>query len=448
MTKGKMKLGFLLEGAGRSAADWRHPAMPPFAGTNFQRHKEQTLIAEAAKADLVFFADTLFIDANSPPHRMDHFEAVTIMAALASVTSHIGLIGTISSTFTEPFNLARQVLSLDHISGGRAGWNLVTTDPKGPGANYGRAEEIAHKARFELADEYLTVVEGLWDSFEDDALVQDRENDVFLDPNKLHTLDHKGAFLQVKGPLNIHRSRQGRPVVFTATQSEDGKAFASRRVDCIFCQSNSLAEAQAYYEDVKSRGAAVGRDRTQLAIMPGIKPLVAATQEEAERLYSEREMEIGIQGALKYLGRFFKNYDFSGHDLDAPFPAHLLDEFIESVQGDILRMKKAVEEDNVTLREMARRFGLPKGTFVGTPEYVADLMQQWFENDACDGFVIGETLPGQFQIFTDTVVPILQARGLFRTEYEGSTLRESLGIAPPENVFVRDRAERGEEAVV
>lgn len=436
-----MKLGFLLEGAGRSAADWRHPDMPPLAGTNFERHKEQALIAEDAKADLVFFADTLFIDANSPPHRITHFEAVTIMSALASVTSHIGLIGTISSTFTEPYNLARQMLSLDHISGGRAGWNLVTTDPKGPGANYGRSEEIAHNLRFKIADEYLTVIEGLWDSFEDDALVQDRENDIFMDPSKLHTLNHKGEFLSVKGPLNIHRSQQGRPVVFTATQSEDGKAFASRRVDCIFCQSNSKGEAQAFYADVKTRAEAAGRDRTQLAIMPGIKPLVAETQEEAERLYVEREMEIGIDGALKYLGRFFKNYDFSGHDLDAPFPAHLLDEFIESVQGDILRMKKAVEEDDVTLREMARRFGLPKGTFVGTPDFVADLMQEWFEADACDGFVIGETLPGQFRKFTDTVVPILQARGILKTEYPGTTLRESLGLKRPENIFVAGQAQ-------
>lgn len=430
-----MKIGLFLEGSGRNNSEWRHPEMPLFAGTHFGRHKEQTLIAEQAKFDLAFIADTLFAGANVPVHFMNRFEAVSAMAALASVTSRIGLVSTISTTFTEPYNLARQILSIDHISGGRAGWNLVTTDPKGAGDNFGLEKAISHEERFKIAKEYLDVIEGLWDSYEDDALVQDKDHNIFLDPTKLHTMDHRGQYFRVKGPLNICRSPQGRPVVFTATSSDDGKSFAGRRVDAVFTVGD-ISQNQALYREVKALAAEAGRASSQVLIMPGVRPIIAATTKKAQEIEREQRRQVGHDGAFRFLRRYFADYDLGKHNLSDPFPKHLFEEN-ESYQGDVRRMAKAVEEENLTVGEFVERFGYPPSIFVGSPEKVASEMQRWFETEACDGFMYAECLPGQLRLFADNVVPILQEMGVFRTEYEGTTLREHLGLDRPQNVHLR-----------
>ncbi|MGY3611018.1 MULTISPECIES: LLM class flavin-dependent oxidoreductase [unclassified Bradyrhizobium] len=435
MSKKQMKLGLLLEGSGRSNAEWRHPAMPRNAGTHFGRHKELTLLAEQGKFDVAFLPDTLYVTPQVSHSYVNRFEAVTGMAALAAVTSRIGLVATVSTTYSEPFNVARQILSIDHISDGRAGWNLVTGDPQGEAENFGPAKLVSHEERYRMAEEFLQVVEGLWDSFEDDALVQDKEKNIFLDPTKLHTLNHHGQFFNVKGPINARRSVQGRPVVFTATSSESGKSFSGRCVNGVFTIGD-IAQNQALTRDIKSAAKLAGRDPSQVLIMAGIRPVIADTMEEAEAIDLETRRLIGHEGAFRFLRRYFLHYDLSRHGLDEPFPADLAGK-TEGYQGDVGRMIKIAEEEKLTVRQFVERFGYPKTGWVGTPERIADELQKWFENGACDGFMVGEFLPGQLRNFVEKVVPILQERGLSRKEYEGSTLREHLGLHRPENMFVR-----------
>jgi FMN-dependent oxidoreductase (nitrilotriacetate monooxygenase family) len=306
-----------------------HPGMPPYPGTHFEKHKEQALIAESFKADFFFVADTLWADAGSPPHRLDRFEAMTLLAAIAAVTTHIGLVGTLSTTYCEPFNIARQVLSLDHISNGRAGWNLVTTDPKGSSDNYGRFHGISHGERYAIGAEAYQVVTGLWDSFEDDALPQDKENGVFLIPEKLHTLDHKGKYFESKGPLNLHRSPQGRPIVFTATASDDGLAFAARYIDCVFTPgSYGIGVNQDFYRKLKAKAVEYGRGPREVSILPGCTPLIAPTREAAQAIQEARRQQIGVQGAINYLSGSFHGFDLERgrrvqrqHDAYAPHRA-------------------------------------------------------------------------------------------------------------------------------
>jgi FMN-dependent oxidoreductase (nitrilotriacetate monooxygenase family) len=440
MTNGFMKLGLMPEGGGRTGTDWMHPGMPPFPGTNFAKHKEQALIAESFKADFFFVADTLWADEVSPPHRLDRFEAMTLLAAIASVTTHIGLVGTLSTTYSEPFNIARQVLSLDHLSGGRAGWNLVTTDPKGSSDNYGKFQAVSHTERYAIGAEAYAVVTGLWDSFEDDALPQDREKGVFLLPDKLHALNHKGKYFESKGPLNLHRSVQGRPVVFTATASDDGLAFAARYVDCVFTPgSYGLGVNQDFYRKLKAKAVEYGRDPDSVSILPGCMPLIAPTREAAQAIQEARRREIGVEGAIKYLSGSFHGFDLRKYELDAPFPLGAIEKVAEGFKGNMMHMLRIAREESLTLRQFAMRFGFPKDNYVGTAEDVADEMQEWFEGKACDGFMLVESQPGQLRMFADHVAPILRERGLLRRDYAGTTLRENLGLARPENQFAAAR---------
>ena len=440
MMNGYMKLGLMPEGAGRTGSDWLDPGMPPYPGTNFQKHKEQALIAEEFKADFFFVADTLWADEVSPPHRLDRFEATTLLAAIAAVTTHIGLIGTMSTTFCEPFNIARSILSLDHISGGRAGWNLVTTDPKGSSDNYGRFQAVSHRERYEIGEEAYRVVTGLWDSFEDDALPQDKGRGVFLLPGKLHALNHKGKYFESKGPLNLHRSRQGRPIVFSATASDEGIDFAARFIDCVFTPgSYGLGANQEFYRKLKARAAAYGRDPGSVAILPSCAPLIAPTRAAAQAAQAARRETIGIEGAIRYLSGSFHGFDLRPYGLDDPFPLQAIERVAEGFKGDMTRMLRAAREDSLTVRQFVMRFGFPKDHFVGTAEEIADEMQEWLEGEACDGFMLVEAQPGQLRLFADGVAPILRDRGLLRREYAGATLRENLGLPRPENQFVTAR---------
>ena len=389
-------------------------------------------MAEKGKFHFLFVADSLSINEKSSPHYLNRFEPITILSALAAVTSKIGLVGTLTVSYSEPFNVARQFASLDHISGGRAGWNVVTSWLGETAANFSKTEHPAHDVRYRIAAEYLDVVQGLWDSWEDDAHVADKKSGVFVDSDKLHALNHKGEFFQVRGPLNIKRSPQGQPVIFQAGASEDGKNFAAKRAEAIFCGPADIEEAQKYYRDVKARARGFGRDESRLSILPGIAPIIGLDAADAEAKYAELAALHTIETGLGLLARAFNDHDFSRYDLDGPFP-DVGQIGWNSQQSMSQRIIKTVREENLTLRQAAQRLSTPKGDFVGTAEQVADKLQHWFETGAADGFVVFEPLPGQLQRFVEQVVPILQQRGIFHQDYEGDTFRESLDLPFPTN---------------
>lgn len=433
MTKRRqLKLGAMLHGVGSSTSLWRHPDIPSDASVNFGVYKRWVEQAEAGKFDLAFIADGLYINEKSIPHFLNRFEPITILSALASVSTHIGLVGTLSTSYSEPFTVARQFGSLDVISGGRAGWNVVTSPLEGSALNYGKKEHPDHAKRYRIATEYLEVTRGLWDSWEDDAFVRDKEAGVFFDPAKMHALDHEGEFFSVKGPLNIARSKQGRPVIFQAGASEVGRNYAAKEADAIFTGHETIGEAVAFYQDVKRRAAGFGRNPDEILIFPGIGPVIGATEEEAERKYQEVVDLVSPENALLYLGRFFEHHDFSQYELDAPFP-ELGDLGRNSFQSSTDRIKAQAKEKGLTLRQVALSVATPRPTFIGTPEQVADRVQEWFEAGAADGFMVGTSVPRGLEDFIEHVVPILQERGLFRTEYESDTLRGNLGLPVPAN---------------
>lgn len=414
---------------------WRHPDAQPDASVNIELYKKWVRKAEAGKFDLIFIADGLYINEKSIPHFLNRFEPITILSALAAVSTHIGLVGTLSTSYSEPFTVARQFASLDAISGGRAGWNVVTSPLEGSALNYGKSHP-EHDLRYKIAEEYLDVTKGLWDSWEDDAFVRDKESGVFFDPEKLHTLNHQGEFFSVRGPLNIARSRQGQPVIFQAGASEVGKNYAAKVADAIFAGQENLEDAVRFYKEVKERAASHGRSPDEVLIFPGIGPIIGSTEEEAERKYQEVADLVTIETALDYLGRFFEHHDFSQYPLDEPFP-DLGDLGKNSFQSGTDKIKQEAKEKNLTLRQVALQAATPKGRFVGTPEKVADLIQEYFEAGAVDGFMLSAAVPNGLEDFVDHVVPILQERGIFRTEYESDTLRGNLGLPVPANRYTK-----------
>lgn len=434
----KLKFGAIIHGVGGNIAGWRHPDIQADASVSLEFYTNQAQKAEEGKFDLVFIADGLHINEKSIPHFLNRFEPLTILSALAAVTSKIGLVGTVSTSYSEPFNIARQFASLDQISHGRAGWNVVTSPLEKTALNFSKTieEHPDHAKRYRIASEYLQVAKGLWDSWEDDAFVRDKESGVFFDPAKVHTLNHKGEFFSVKGPLNIGRSKQGRPVIFQAGSSEAGKDLAAKEADAIFTGHPTLESAQTFYQDVKNRAKAFGRNPDELIILPGIAPIIAATEEEAERKYQELANLVSIDKALDYLGRYFEHHDFLQYPLDEPFP-ELGDLGKNSFQSHTNRIKQEAKEQNLTLRQVALKETTPRPPFIGTPEKVADLIQEWFEGKGADGFIIGSSVPNGLNDFVDFVVPILQERGLFRTEYEADTLFGNLGIPFPENRYAK-----------
>ncbi|WP_372632180.1 LLM class flavin-dependent oxidoreductase [Cohnella sp.] len=428
----KIKFGAIIHGVGGNIAGWRHPEVPADASVSFPFYKQQALVAEAGKFDLVFIADGLYITEKSIPHFLNRFEPLTLLSSLASVTSRIGLVGTLSTSYSEPFTVARQFASLDQLSGGRAGWNLVTSPLEGSARNFGKPEHPTHDERYKIAEEHLEVTRGLWDSWEDDAFVRDKESGVFFDPSKLHRLNHKGQYFSVEGPLNIARSKQGQPVVFQAGSSESGKNLAAKGADAVFTGHETLEEAQAFYKDVKTRAIGYDREADDIVILPGISPIIGRTQEEADRKYEEIASLVSIEKALDYLGRFFEHHDFSPYPLDEPFP-DIGDLGSNSFRSGTDKIKKQAREQGLTLRQVALRSATPRGPFVGTPEHVANLIQQWYEEEGADGFIIHSQLPSGLNDFVELVVPILQERGIYRTEYESDTLRGNLGLKVPVN---------------
>ncbi len=433
----KMRIGAFLSGSGGNMASWRHPSAVPDGAVNLGYYKGMTRTAEDAKLDFVFFGDGLYISEKSHPNFLVRFEPLTLLAALAMETTHIGLAATLSTTYSDPYTVARQFSSIDHLSDGRAGWNIVTSPLEGSAANYSKPEHPQHDLRYRMAGEFVEITKGLWDSWEDDAFIRDKESGVFIDPSKMHRLDHEGEFYSVAGPLNISRSKQGSPVLIQAGSSEAGRGFAARIADAIFTGQATSADAAGFYQDIKTRAKEEGRDPGQVLILPGCSPVVGSTPEEAEAKYQEIANLVVIDDALNYLGRYFNDMDFSPYELDEPFP-DLGDFGRNGWESTTDRIKQVAKEENLTLREMALRSTTPRNEFIGTPAQVADSMQSWFENGAADGFMlVASVLPQGFNDFVEHVLPILKDRGLFRTEYEADTLRGNLGLPKPENRYTK-----------
>lgn len=431
----QLRLGTILHGASGNMSAWRHPAAIADSSINFEFVKETALKAEAGKLDFLFVADGLYINEKSIPHFLNRFEPLTVLSALASVTTHLGLVGTLSTSYSEPFTVARQFASLDHLSKGRAGWNVVTSPLEGSAKNFSREIHPEHALRYRIADEYLDVVKGLWDSWEEDAFIRDKESGQFFDANKLHTLNHHGDFFKVAGPLNISRTPQGRPIVFQAGASDDGKKLAARHADAIFTHHETLEEAQHFYRDVKGQLANHGRSTEDLHIFQGVSVIVGKDAADVENQYQTTAALVSINDALNYLGRYFEHHDFSQYPLDEAFP-DIGDLGQNSFRSTTDEIKRNARERNLTLRQVALEAASPRPRFSGTAQQVADGLQQWFESHAADGFIIQGGTPDTFPRFVDEVVPVLQARGLFRTEYPGTTLRESLGLASPVNQYL------------
>jgi FMN-dependent oxidoreductase (nitrilotriacetate monooxygenase family) len=419
---------------------WKDPRVPSNASIDIDWYIAQAKAAEEATFDALFIVDSQFINATYPPHYLNRLEPLTLLSAVATHTRHIGLVGTLSSTYNSPFNVARRFASLDHISRGRAGWNVVTSFDTGTSRNYGLAEHLDYATRYARALEHVTVVRGLWDSYEDDAFPADVATGVFLDPTKLHALDHVGEHFTVAGPLNLSRSPQGQPVIFQAGVSEEGRTLAAHVAEGIYAPTGTLPESQAYYADIKRRAAALGRDPDHVVIFQGAAPVVAGTDAEAHRLSREIfDADNDFTRKLGALGRAFSAYDFSQHDLDAPFPdvaAHA-ERGGRTRGGEIVRRAR---EEGLTLRETVLAFTeYAPSPFTGSPVTVADAIEGWFRAGAFDGLNLGFRTHDDLNRFVADVVPLLRERGLFRTRYEHDTLRGHLGLPVPANRWSAQR---------
>lgn len=434
----KLHLGAFMRPIGIHTAWWRYPGGFPDANFNLDHLVRFIRTLEAAKFDAFFMADHLAV-MNMPMEALKRsatvtsFDPLTLLPALAMVTERIGLIATASTTYNEPYHVARKFASLDHISRGRAGWNLVTSGNPDEALNFGRDAHLDHATRYARAREFFDVVTGLWDSWADDAFLHDVEQGLFFDPDKLHTLNHRGEFLRVKGPLNVARPVQGWPVIVQAGASEAGRQIAAETAEMVFGSASSLEAGQTFYADVKGRMEAAGRARNALKILPGAFVVVGGTEAEARQKKDRLDALVPVESGLANLSVRLGT-DASGFDLDAPLPEIPASNASKSGQAQIVDYARRT---GATVRELARRVGGYGGlTFVGTPEQIADGMQGWLEGEACDGFnVMFPFVPEGLDDFCRGVVPELQRRGLFRTEYEGTTLREHLGLERPGNRF-------------
>ncbi|WP_437507813.1 LLM class flavin-dependent oxidoreductase [Sorangium sp. So ce1099] len=434
---GQLHLNAFLMSVGHHEASWRLPESDPFANTNVEHFKKLARIAERGRLDSLFLADSPVLWNNVGRRPAGTLEPTVLLAALAGVTEHIGLIATASTTYNEPFNLARRFASLDHISGGRAGWNIVTTAGVDAARNFNLEELPAHGDRYARAAEFIDVSLKLWDSWEDDAPLGDKENGVWGDDRKIHPPRHVGRYFKVEGALNVPRPPQGYPLLVQAGSSEDGKELAARYAEAVFTAQQTLADAQQFYADLKARVRALGRDPEGIKILPGIVPVIGATEAEAHALDAELDRLIKPEYAKRQLAQTLRVRP-EDLDLDAELPKDLPSEDqIEGAKSRYTLIVTLARRERLTVRQLIGRLGGGRGhrTFAGTPEQVADAIQHWWEQGAADGFnVMPPVLPSGLEAFVDHVVPILQKRGLFRTEYEGRTLRDRYGLPRPANL--------------
>ncbi|MDQ8731978.1 LLM class flavin-dependent oxidoreductase [Bradyrhizobium sp. LHD-71] len=443
----QIKLGVFYWPGGHHVAAWRHPQAETDSVFDFRRCAELAQLAERGKIDLFFIADLVGIrpeniDAQAGAARAVYFEPLTLLGALSAVTDRIGLVATATTTYNEPYHLARKLASLDLINGGRTGWNLVTSHNQAEAANFGAETHMAHADRYDRATEFAEVVKGLWDSWEDDAIERNKQSGRYFDPAKLHFLNHKGKHFSVRGPLNVPRSPQGHPVLVQAGSSGPGRELAARTAEVIFTAAESIGEGQAFYSDVKERLKKYGRDPQHCCIMPGIFPVISRTQKEAEDKYEYLQSLVQPQVGL-FLLQHLLGRDLSAYDPDKPLPD--LPEH-DGAKGRTEVILRTARKDNLTLRQLYLQIAVARGhtVVIGTPEKVADTMEEWFVGRAADGFnILPPVFPTSLEDFVELVIPELQRRNLFRKDYEGTTLREHLGLPKPE--FVKRSSAHAEE---
>ena len=436
-----MRLGAFVHETGQHVAAWRHPQAHFHSGASFADAVEVAQTAERGKFDFLFLADTAAVSLAGTPEsrgrmgKVVKFEPMTILSALAAVTKHLGLVATSTTTFNEPYTLARQFASLDQISGGRSGWNLVTSNNEDDALNYSLEQHPAHADRYERAIEFAEVVTGLWDSWDEDAFIRDKDSGVFFDPSKLHPLHHKGKHFQVRGPLNVGCSPQGRPVLVQAGASGTGRDVAARLAELVFTAQTTFEQGKEFYGDVMGRLPRFGRSPGEVLVMPGLYPVVAPTESEAREKFEYLQSLIHPSVGLAALEHTIGVHDLDKLPLDGPVPE------MPDTNGPLSRQRLLLDQarrDKLTLWELCLANAGPRGHVltIGTPSQVADEMEHWFKDGAADGFnVMPAWLPGSLADFVDLVIPELQRRGLFRTEYEAMTLRENLGLPRPISRF-------------
>jgi alkanesulfonate monooxygenase len=435
-----MKLGFFLYGTGHHIASWRDPGVVPNANQSLKHYINITQTAERAKFDFVFNADSNSTfgpdDPNSWKRKTDamRLEPLTLLGALSAVTSHIGMISTATTTYLDPFHVARIFATLDQLSEGRIGWNVVTSSAASEALNFSHKAHVPHDQRYKRATEFLQVVQGLWDTWEDDAFVMDKKAGLFFHPEKMHTLNHKGEHFQVRGPLMVPRSPQGQPVIVQAGQSDAGKDLAARTAEVLFTVAQNLDAARKFYAELKALTARYGRSPNAIKIMPGVLTVVGRTREEAQEKFGRlQEMihpELGVSALSDIVG-----LDLTPYPLDGPMPDVPLSNTQQGRQKVVMDMARA---ENLTIRQLYKRVATARGhrAVVGTPIDIADALEEWYRGGAADGFnIMPQVLPAGLNEFCEGVIPELQRRGLFRTEYEGKTMRENLGVPRPANRF-------------
>ena len=438
----KLKFAVFMSGdCNYHLAGWRLPETYADAGLNLQRWIEFARIMERGKLDMLFIADSIGtagaddLEALSHSPLTDRFEPFTVLSALASVTTHLGLAATSATTYNEPFHVARMFASLDYLSGGRAGWNFVTGANHEDAFNFGHKEHPAHADRYDRAEEFADVVRGLWDSFEDGAFVRDKASGLYLDASKVHILNHKGKHFSVKGPLSVARPPQGHPLLIQAGASEPARELSGRVADAVFTSQTTLESAQKFYADVKGRAVRHGRNPNHVKILPGVAVFAGPTRAEADEKYDRLASLTHLSTALALLTERLGGMDLSEYPLDGPVPG---------MEGNRVRMSnppalaRLAQREDLTVRQLALRFAAARSHWMirGTPSDIADQLEEWFKNEAADGFnLLPTTVPGALNDFVDLIIPELQRRGLFRMEYEGRTLRENLGLPRPSNRF-------------
>jgi FMN-dependent oxidoreductase (nitrilotriacetate monooxygenase family) len=441
-----MKLGLSMRYLGYHDGAWRHPEVPAGGQSDFTYFLNSARIAEQAKFDMVFFADGIGVRANDEPpgslartNRNAELEPLTLLAALAPMTSHIGLVTTASTTYNEPYHIARKFASLDHISGGRAGWNIVTSWSEQEAWNFSREQHLDYDTRYDRAKEFVDVVTGLWDSWEDDAFLHDKQSGQFYDPARMHVLNHKGAHFQVRGPLSVKRTPQGRPILVQAGAAEQGQEIAAANADVVYAAQVSLPAAQAYYAGLKGRMAKYGRRPEHLLVMPALVTVAGRTRAEAQAKLDELQELIDPLVGMASLYTMFG--DLSGYPLDGPVPEPN-DPKVRSIARN---MFEKARQENMTIRQLylANSAGSGGLRLLGTPSDIVDVIEQWVTEGAADGFNLTPThLPHGIEDFAELIVPELRRRGLFRSEYESTTLRGNLGLPEHVNRYTAERERR------